>query len=217
MNNENNFSDFRKELLIMDSNVMSPADIAALTKNGNGDFSQAGMWWVLLIFLIAGGGNWGGHGSVPQNNGVTQAELTNGLNNNAIQSQLNSIQLQNAQNDLNTVQAIGQQTDTLMQQNNTNLINAIQGFNTVNTNLMSQTNQLGSKLDGLGAQVEQCCCRVMTKMLEDRNADLQNIVNSQQAQISNYNQSQYLLGQMGRWVGWSTTGTADATKVLVGA
>lgn len=199
----------------MDGTNMTPADIAALTNNGNGDFSQAGMWWVLLIFLLAGGGGWGGNrGPAPSNDGVSQADLTAGLNNNAIQSQLNAIQLQTANNDLNMVNAINNQTTALLEQNNTNLINAIQGFNTVNTNLMAQTNQLSSKLDGLGAQMEQCCCSIKTQMLQDRNADLQNIVNSQQAQISNYNQSQYLLGQLGRFVAWSPSGTADATKVV---
>lgn len=194
---------------------MSAADIAALTKN-DGDFSQAGMWWVLLIFLIAGGG-WGGNRIPTPTNGVSQADLTAGLNNNAIQSQLNALQLQTAQNDLNTVNAINSQTNSLIQQNNTNLVNAIQGFNTVNTNLMGQTAQLSSKLDNLGYQMEQCCCSIKTQMLQDRNADLQNIVNQQFTQISNNQQTAQLLGITGRYVAWEPSGsTASSTVVTAG-
>jgi hypothetical protein len=45
----------------------------------------------------------------------------------------------------------------LMNHNNTNLINAIQGFNNVSQQIMNQTNVLGSKLDQLGFQMENCC------------------------------------------------------------
>lgn len=49
-------------------------------------------------------------------------------------------------------------------------------------------------------------------MLQDRLENAQSVINSQAAQISNYNQSQYLLGQMGRFVAWNPSGAADATK-----
>lgn len=54
-------------------NAMSPADIAALTKN-NGDMFGGGngAWWIIILFLFAfcgwGGGNWGGGtGGVSEN------------------------------------------------------------------------------------------------------------------------------------------------------
>lgn len=199
----------------MDGTNMTPADIAALTKNGDGSFSQAGMWWVLLIFLLAGGGGWGGNRgpAVIESNGVTQADLTAGLNNNAIQSQLQSLALQTANNDFNTVNAINGQTNALIQQNSANTINAIQGFNAVNQNLLGLQASLGSKLDNLGYQMENCCCSIKTQMLQDRNADLQNIVNQQYTQISNNQQTAQLLGITGRYVAWEPSGSSTATVV----
>lgn len=115
----------------------------------------------------------------------------------------------------------------MLQQNNTNLVNAIQGFNSVNQsvvqgfngvnqNIQSQTNQLAQSIASLGAQMDQCCCSIKTQMLQDRLSDAQTLIASQNAQISNANQSQYLLGQMGRFVAWmpsagTTTSTSSST------
>lgn len=46
----------------------------------------------------------------------------------------------------------------------------------------------------ISAQPNECCCSIKTQMLQDRQLAERN------AEISNYNQSQYLLGQMGKWV-----------------
>lgn len=46
----------------MDNAAMSPADIAALTRDGNGFGSGSGAWWIIILFLFVfmGGGNlWG--------------------------------------------------------------------------------------------------------------------------------------------------------------
>ena len=87
-----------------------------------------------------------------------------------------------------------------MQQNNTNLINAIQGFNQIGQQIQNQTNVLQGQLQSMSAQLNECCCSIKTQMLTDRLADRDRQLAERNAEISNYNQSQYLLGQMGKWV-----------------
>ena len=69
-----------------------------------------------------------------------------------------------------------------------NLINAIQGFNT-----------LGSKMDALGYQLQSCCCDIKTQMLQNRLDDANAAFVAAQGVISNANQSQYLLSQLGSY------------------
>lgn len=63
---------------------LSAADIAAVTGNNNGmGFGGDGAWWLLVLFLFAfngnwGGGNWGGNGSEVQR-GFDQSAVMNGI------------------------------------------------------------------------------------------------------------------------------------------
>lgn len=157
----------------MSDNGITTGDLALMRDGNNNNFTNEGMWFVLLLFMMAGGGfGYGNRGPAPQPNGVTQNELTNGLNNNAIQSQLQQIALSSANNNYETAQLINGQTTALLQQNSDNTINALQGFNNLNMNLtnqgnlinqniMNQTNQLGSKMDQLGYQIQQCLTRAI--------------------------------------------------------
>ena len=66
---------------------------------------------------MMGGSGWGGNrGPAP----VTQAELTNGFNNQTTQAQLQQIALSSANNNYETARLIQQQTSDMMSQNNTN-------------------------------------------------------------------------------------------------
>ena len=125
--------------------------------------------------------------------------------------QLQNIAISSANNNYETAQLINGQTNTLMQQNNSNLINAIQGFNQVNLTIQNQTNVLSQQLQALQAKMDNCCCEIKTQMLQYRLDDANAQKVTLENQISNYNQSQYILGQMGRWVGWATSGTQAAT------
>lgn len=87
-----------------------------------------------------------------------------------------------------------------MQQNNTNLINAIQGFNQVNISLQN-----------IMAKMDSCCCDIKTQMLQDRYEDERAKNVALQNEISNFQQSQYILGQMGRWVAWIGSGSQAST------
>jgi conjugal transfer/entry exclusion protein len=64
---------------------------------------------------------------------------------------------------------------------------------------MNQTNVIGSKIDQLGFQMENCCCSIKTLIKDNQIADLQNQLNQANNVAVNAAQSQYLLGQMGKW------------------
>lgn len=68
-------------------------------------------------------------------------------------------------------------------------------------NQFGDPKQLSSKLDNLGFQMEQCCCSIKTKMLEQ-----QGIINAQNIQISNAAQTQQILGTTGRYVALAGSG-----------
>ena len=148
------------------------------------------LWFLAFIFLMGGGNGFFGFG----NRGMgptpaTQSELVAGLNNQSIMNELNALGLATANNNYETARLISDQNLLMATQNNTNQINVIQGFN-----------QISSKIDNLSAQLASCCCEIKTQMLQDRLTDAQAKIVSQQATISNNEQTQYLLAQMGKWV-----------------
>ena len=95
-----------------------------------------------------------------------------------------------------------------MNQNNTNLINAIQGFNNLGQQISNQTNVLGSKLDQLGFQMENCCCSIKTLIKDNQIADLTNQLNNANNAAINAAQTQTLLNTMGKWVANAPATTA---------
>ena len=131
------------------------------------------------------GGGWGG------NNAQFDLSSQFAAQTSALNQQ--QILLSSANNNYETSRLIDNLGATIMQQNNTNLINAIQGFN-----------QLGSKMDQLGYQLQSCCCDIKTQMLQDRLNDANAALVAAQGVISNANQTQYLLSQLGSY----TPGTA---------
>ena len=174
----------------MDGNLTT-GDLA-LMRDNDGFGGGGGFFWVfaLLILMFGGNGNWAGGGN----------NLSDQMNQGFTNQQLQQIALSSANNNYETAQLINQQTNALMQQNNTNLINAIQGFNSVNISLQN-----------LMAKLETCCCDIKTTMLQNRYEDERAKVVSLQNDISNYNQSQYILGQMGRYVAWAGSGAPATT------
>lgn len=167
---------------------------------GEGFGGGTSFMWIfgLLILLGLFNGGFGGFGG--NSAAVTQADLSAGLNNVTTQNQLQNIALSSANNNYETAMLVNNQTNTLMQQNNANLINAIQGFNQVTLSLQNQTNVLGQSIQALSAKLDDCCCSIKTQMLQNRLDDAQAALVSRNADISNLNQSQYILGQMGKWV-----------------
>jgi len=174
----------------MDGNLTT-GDLALMRDNDN--FGGNGFFWVFALLILMFGGNGGWFGN--NNNQALSDQMSQGFTN----QQLQGIALSSANNNYETAQLINQQTNALMQQNNTNLINAIQGFNNINISLQN-----------LMAKMDTCCCDIKTTMLQNRYEDERAKVVSLQNDISNYNQSQYILGQMGRYVAWAGTGSPAA-------
>ena len=178
------------------ADAMSPAEVA-LMDGRDGMLGGGAFFWIFALLILAGGnfGFGGGRGDY-----VTSSELTSQLGNQAIQNQLQQIAVETANNNYETAQLISNQTNQMLQQNNANLINAIQGFNQVN-----------QKIDQLGYQMDQCCCSIKTQMLQNRLDDAQAALVAAQNSISNANQSQYILSQLGRFVAWTPSGTQAAS------
>ena len=172
-------------------NGLSTGDLALMRDNDN--FGGNGFFWVFALLILMFGGNGGFMGG---NNNYLSDQMNQGFTN----QQLQTIALSSANNNYETAQLIGQLGNTLMQQNNTNLINAIQGFNQVNLSLQN-----------LSAQMNSCCCDIKSTMLQNRYEDERAKNISLQNDISNYNQSQYILSQMGRYVAWAGSGTPAGT------
>ena len=193
----------------MESGLTS-GDIALMRDNNDAE-GGAFVWIFALLLLMFGGNGWGNRGPMMPGNYATQADMTAGFNNQAVQNQLSQIGLATANNNYETARLIQQQTSDLMQQNNTNLVNAIQGFNQINLSIQSQTSQLAQQLQNLGAQLNECCCSIKTMMLENRLQDTQIQNATLKNDISNLQQSQYILGQMGRFVAWAGSGSPAAT------
>lgn len=85
------------------------------------------------------------------------------------------------------------------------------------TSQAAQTTQLqmsnllsGQQIQQLSAQMNSCCCEIKTQMLQDRldEAERRNVV--LQNSLDNANQSQYILGQLGRFVAWAGSGSQAA-------
>ena len=173
----------------------------ALLDNRNDMFGGGGaFFWILALLVLAGGGFGFGGGRGPMPDVATKEFVQDAVNNQATQTGLRDILLSSANNNYETAQLIMGQSNQMMQQNNTNLINAIQGFN-----------QLGQKIDQLGYHMDQCCCEIKTQMLQDRLSDAQAALVAAQGNISNANQSQYILSQLGRFVAWTPSGTQAST------
>ena len=184
----------------MDGNL-STGDLA-LMRDNDGLGANGGFFWVfaLLILMFGMGGNFFGGGA----NNALSDQMNQGFTN----QQLQQIALSSANNNYETAQLVNAQTNALMQQNNANLINAIQGFNNLGLQIQNQTNTLAQQLMGMQAKLDSCCCEIKTQMLQYRLQDAEAKNVQQAAEISNFNQNQYLLGQMGKWVANAPAATA---------
>ena len=160
-----------------------------MNQNGASFFGSDWLGAFLIIAILFGGSFGLGGGRGPMPDVATKEFVQESVNNQAIQSGLKDVLLSSANNNYETAQLVNQQTNSLMQQNYTNQINVVQGFN-----------QLSSKLDQLGYQMESCCCSIKTQMLQDKYDNLENLYRTAQNEISNAQQSQYILGALGRFV-----------------
>ncbi len=192
----------------MAESMISASDAALLADRGDGMFGGSGAFWVFALLLLFGGGGIGNRGPAPDV--ATKEFVQDSVNNQAVQGGIQQILLSSANNNYETAQLINGQTNALMQQNNTNLINAIQGFNSVVQTMQAGFGALGQQIAQLGYQMDQCCCSIKTQMLQNRLDDANAALVAANGNISNYNQSQYILSQLGRFVAWTPSGTQAA-------
>lgn len=170
------------------------------------NMSGGWVWAFLIIALIFNGGNFGFGGNANVAAYATMADVNSAINNQSTQQGLASLQLASANNNYETARLIDSQTNAFMQANQTNLVNAIQGFNTLGQQIANQTNVLGSKIDNLGFQMENCCCSIKQLIKDNQIADLTNQLAQANTAATVQAGNAYVLAQMGHW----TPNTAGA-------
>ena len=142
--------------------------------------------WLGLIIVVAilfngGSGIFGG--------GNTQAEIQAAINNQSTQNGLRDVLLSSANNNYEVSQRINDQTMALMQQGYAYQLSA-----------EGRYNQIQQQIAQLGYQIGNCCCEIKSTLLQDKyDAALRELSKAQNEAI-NAAQSQYLLGQLGKWV-----------------
>lgn len=186
---------------------LSNSDVALLQDRDGFGGGNMGFFWIFALLLLFSNGGWGNGG-----NSISQADLAASQNAQTEQLQLNNLSSELLNNEFDISQAINAQTSQLEAQNNTNLINAIQGFNNLGLQITNQTNQLSGQIAALNSKLDTCCCEIKTQMLQYRLDDANAKIVSQQNDINNMQQSQYILGQLGRFVAWTPNGTQATTS-----
>lgn len=188
---------------------LNASDVALLQdRNYDGFGGGLGFFWIFALLMLNNGG-FGGYNN--RGNFVTDADLAISQNAQTQNLQMQGLSDQIAQNKFDVAQVIHEQTDTMINQNNANMINAIQGFNNLGVQITNQTNQISGQLMQLGAKMDSCCCEIKTMMLQNRldEAERKNV--QLENSLSNANQSQYILSQLGRFVAWTPSGTQATT------
>ena len=166
------------------------------------NMNSSNLLWFFAILFLAGGnggffGNRGPMGPAP----ATQQDVTDAVNNQSVQAQLSALSVETANNNLKTVEALADQNMFMQNQNNTNMINVIQGFNS-----------LSQRIDQLGFKMDSCCCDIKTMLLQQQLSEAQATIVRQQNQIDNRDQTQTLLGTLGRFVAWAGSGTQTVSS-----
>lgn len=172
------------------------------------EMNGSNLLWFFAFLFLAGGGN-GFFGARPPMGPppATQSDVTEAVNNQSIQQQLNSLGIATANNNFEMAKQFMDQNLSMQSQNNSNLINIIQGFNSITQQIMSQNAGLSQKIDQLGFKMETCCCDIKTQLLQNQLAEANATIVKQQTEISNQNQTNTILNQLGRWVAWTGTGS----------
>ena len=146
----------------------SLSDIAAVTGSRNGGFASGDdAWWIILLFLFAGGwGNngWGGNGG---GGALTRADLCQDMNFSDLNAGVRGIQQGLCDGFYTQNAAIAGATADIQ---NT----LCQGFNGVNTAMLQGFNGVQAQMANDALVAQQCCC------------ETQNLINSKFCEL-NYN------------------------------
>jgi hypothetical protein len=132
------------------SNGYSLSDIAAVTGGTrSGGFGDGDYWWIILLFLFAGNGNWGfGGGS---SGGSLREEISYGFDMNGLENGVRGIQ----QGLCDGFYAM----NTGMLSGFSDVQSALcQGFAGVNSAITADTTAITGGIHDLSSQIAQCCC-----------------------------------------------------------
>ena len=165
------------------SNCYSLADIAAVTNGGYGNGNNGGWgddaWWIILLFLFAGG--WGnGNGFGGNGGGTAREEIAYGFDMNGLENGVRGVQQglcdgfyamnTSMLNGFNGIQSTLCQgfagvnagmsqgfagINAGMNQNTADIIQTINADTIAN---MQNTNAINAGITNLGTQLAQCCC-----------------------------------------------------------
>ena len=117
------------------------SDIAAVTRGGenNGMWGGDGAWWIILLFLFAGGG-WGNGGWGGGGNAGTSREISYGFDMNNLENGIRGLEhgLCDGFYEINT--------------------GLLTGFGNTNMAAMQNTNAITAQLSNMAAQNAACCC-----------------------------------------------------------
>ena len=168
--------------------------------NSNGGSSFFGSDWLgafLIIAILFGGGFGPGGNRGPMPDVATKEFVQDAVNNQAVQNGLRDVLLSSANNNYEVAQRINDQTNTYLMQNNANQINLMQSFGA-----------LSSKLDQLGFNMEQCCCRIQNQILQSQYDEALRELHKAETKSAVADGNAYLLSVMGRWVANPSAATA---------
>ena len=168
--------------------------------------------WFLAFVLLAGGGLGGFFGN---NRPIGPApasieDVNNAINNQSIQQQLSALGVETANNNYETAMLLNQQNNLMQQQNNTNLLTAVNGFNALTQQIQAYQAQVQQQISQLGYQMDRCCCEIKTQGLEFRLADAEAENIKLTNKLDNAQQTQTILGNLGRFVAWAGSGSQAA-------
>ena len=82
--------------MAFETNGFSPADMAAVLRNNNGNdgFGNGNAWWVILFFLLCFNGGWGGYGGGNAPAQTINADIQRGFDQQATTSQIGDLATQ---------------------------------------------------------------------------------------------------------------------------
>lgn len=128
---------------------LSAADVAAVVGSnggGFGGFGNDGAWWLIILFLFAMNGNWGGYGNgggyaqMPMYYGMAQGDVQRGFDQSAIMGGINGL--------TSAVSSGFANAEVSRCNGMTNILQAL------NTNQAATTASMNSLAMGL----QNCCC-----------------------------------------------------------
>ena len=162
--------------------------------------SNSLLWFFAILFLAGGNFFPNNRGATPMGPPpATQQDVNDAINNQTVQTLLNQLSVETANNNLKVVEALADQNMFMQNQNNTNMVNVIQGFN-----------NLSQRIDQLGFKMDSCCCEIKTQMLQQQLAEAQAKALKAENQIDNRDQTQTILNALGRFVAWAGSGSQAA-------